>query len=262
MTPVTTPTGKLRRRPGRSRPHWSYSQLNQYMRCPLQYFFERILKLPRSFVPSGLVFGSAIHEALAEYHRNLQNNLAIRPESIRERFLLSWQDREDVGPIQFGKSETRDDLVDKGAAILDRYLEEPPPANIVAVEEEMMVPLYNSRGELLHKPLIAIVDLLCRDEDGLAVVEFKTSKRKYGEAELETALQATTYIHAIQERHGEPVSLHYCVLVKTKTPQIQRLTTDRTQQDIGRLGDTRRHVFLPTSRALRSRPHNRGRSWS
>ena len=24
-----------------SRPHWSYSQLNGYLRCPLQYFFER-----------------------------------------------------------------------------------------------------------------------------------------------------------------------------------------------------------------------------
>jgi putative RecB family exonuclease len=52
------------------------------------------------------------------------------------------------------------------------------------------------------------------------------------------ALQATCYINAVQERYGEPVSLNYVVLVKTKTPQVQRLTTDRTESDLGRLGDT------------------------
>ena len=65
-----TSTRDIKRRSVRSRPHWSYSQLNQYMRCPLQYYFERIVKLDRPFVPSGLLFGSAIHEALAEFlHR-------------------------------------------------------------------------------------------------------------------------------------------------------------------------------------------------
>lgn len=47
-----------------SRPHWSYSQINQYLRCPLQYFFERVLKLERQSIPSNMALGSAVHEAL------------------------------------------------------------------------------------------------------------------------------------------------------------------------------------------------------
>ncbi len=51
------------------RPHTSYSAVAQYQRCPLQYYFQRILKLPSDTVASGLVLGGAVHEALAEYHK-------------------------------------------------------------------------------------------------------------------------------------------------------------------------------------------------
>jgi len=198
------------------------------MRCPLQFYFERVIKLPRPFIPSGLLFGSAVHEALAEYHSQLRSQLEIRPEAVREQFLLTWQTREEEMPVRFGNNESRDDLLDQGATLLDKYLHEPPPQQIVGIEEEMVVPLYTSRGELLDAPLIAVLDLMCRAEDGLTVVEFKTSKRKYGEAELEMALQATCYINAIQERYGEPVSLNYIVLVKTKTsPCWTRVELDR-----------------------------------
>ena len=54
-----------------SRPHWSYSQISQYLRCPLQYFFERVAKLKRPFSPSAMALGSAVHEGLADYHRQL-----------------------------------------------------------------------------------------------------------------------------------------------------------------------------------------------
>ena len=235
---MVTTNGQRKRPNARSRPHWSYSQLHQWMRCPLQYAFERIIKLPRPFIPSGLLFGSAVHEALAEYHSQLRNQLPLRPDAIREQFLLTWKTKEDEQPVRFGKHETRENLLDQGVALLDRYLEEPPPKQIVGIEEEMVVPLYTSRGELLDAPMIAVLDLMCRNENGLTVVEFKTSKRKYGDAELEMALQATCYVNAVQERYGEPVSLNYVVLVKTKSPQVQRLTTERSEADLGRLGDT------------------------
>ena len=33
------------------RPHWSYSSLAQYLRCPLQYYFERVVHLERVTTP-------------------------------------------------------------------------------------------------------------------------------------------------------------------------------------------------------------------
>jgi len=120
---------------------------------------------------------------------------------------------------------------------VELYLSEPPPENIVGVEQRFMVPLHNSRGEILEKPLVAILDLLCEDENGLKVVELKTSGRKYSEAETATSLQVTCYLNAIREKYDRPASLYYKVLVKTKTPQVQEIKTERTPADINRLGD-------------------------
>ena len=46
-------------------------------------------------------------------------------------------------------------------------MQEPPPENIVAIEEAMLVPLFTSSGECLEKPLMAVLDLLNRDAHGL-----------------------------------------------------------------------------------------------
>ena len=44
------------------RPHWSYSQINQFLRiCPMQFAFQRLFKLQPEFVSESLPFGSAIH---------------------------------------------------------------------------------------------------------------------------------------------------------------------------------------------------------
>ncbi len=220
------------------RPHWSYSQLSQFMRCPLQFFFERIAIIPRPFVGSGMVLGSAIHEGLAAYHRQLQMQKLPSNSEIKERFVDAWHAAESERPIQYRESEQRGDLLEQGISLLETYLAEPPPQRILAVEEPMTVPLHNSAGEFLGKPLMAIVDLLNREErSGLTVTEFKTSGRRYNEFEADTTLQATCYAHAVQEKYDEPAAVKYTVLVKTKKPAIQRLETVRSDADLGRLGD-------------------------
>ena len=57
-------------RPTVDRPHWSYSQVSQFLRCPLSYYFERIAKLPKPFISGGLALGATVHQTLAEFHRS------------------------------------------------------------------------------------------------------------------------------------------------------------------------------------------------
>ena len=219
------------------RPHWSFSQLNQFLRCPLQYYFERVLKLERPYAPSVLVLGSSVHEGLAAYHRLLQAGQEIPAGHVQETFLNAWQANEDRQPIQYKEKETKDELLAQGIALLELYLQSEPPQNIVAVEQPMMVPLFTSNGECLEKPLMAVLDLLNRDDHGLVVSEYKTASRKYGESETETKLQATAYSHAIQQYFDEKPGIRYVILVKTKKPQIQIVETVRNDEDAARLGD-------------------------
>lgn len=219
------------------RPHWSYSALHQYLRCPLQYYFQRILRIPSPTLGSGLALGSVIHSVLAEYHQRLKDGLSIQAPALFDAIAQHWQAKEAVEQIQFRGGETRNDTIALGVHLIELYLTEPPPENILAVEEEFLVPLQNSQGEYLETPLLAIVDLLTFPSDRLRVHEFKTSGRSYSQADVTLSLQPTCYFHAVTERTAQEPEIEYTVLVKTKSPKIQHLRTDRTTDACRRLGD-------------------------
>jgi putative RecB family exonuclease len=208
-----------------NRPHWSYSSVNQYLRCPLQFYFQRIRRLPQPTVGSGLVLGSSVHRTLELYHRSLQERKPVKDDRLHRTFLDAWKERESNSEIAFREGDTRDGSIAQGIGLIEVYLKEPPPENIVAVEKEMIFPIHNSEGEYLETPMVAIVDLLTKDKDELAITELKTSGRSYGNFEVDVSLQPTSYVNAVWETFGEQAKVEYAVLVKTKTPKLQRLTT-------------------------------------
>ena len=116
-----------------SRVHWSYSSLNQFLRCPLQFFFQRIRGLPQPTVGSGLVLGSSVHRTLELYHRSLQARKPVKIDQLHRTFLEAWKERESKSEIAFRKGDTRDGGIAQGIGLIEVYLKEPPPENIVAV---------------------------------------------------------------------------------------------------------------------------------
>jgi putative RecB family exonuclease len=221
----------------RDRPHWSYSAISQYLRCPLQYFFQRILSLPSRSIGCGLVMGSAVHAGLAEYHRRLKVREDIDKDAILKAFHDTWNDKEANEAIIFREGDNRGDSIEQGVNLLELYLHEAPPEEVVAVEHKFLVPLCNSQGEYLENPLVAIIDVITAKDGLLKLGEFKTSGRAYSESEVTTSLQPTCYVHAVRECMGQEAEVEYTVLIKTKNPKIQRLKTSRYAEDCGRLGD-------------------------
>ncbi len=84
---------------------------------------------------------------------------------------------------------------------------------------------------------MAILDLITATDEGLKIHELKTSGRSYGQFEVDTSLQATCYAHAAHTQFTVPVEVEFAVLVKTKTPKLQRISTVRYEEDSPRLGD-------------------------
>lgn len=109
------------------RPHWSFSALNQYLRCPLAYYFERVLKLPKRTISDALVLGSAVHSALALYHRRLQSGEVVTAESIQQAYLDAWDGQVGEGRVVASSDKTLGDSRDLGKALVEVYLKEPPP---------------------------------------------------------------------------------------------------------------------------------------
>ena len=88
----------------------------------------------------------------------------------------AWEQREESA-VTFKEGESRSDLIALGMALVDLYLTEAPPEKIVAIEEEIIAPVHNSRGEYLETPIVAVADLITATDDGLVVKEFKTAAR-------------------------------------------------------------------------------------
>ena len=221
-----------------TRPHWSYSSVSQYLKCPLQYFYERVAKLPRRGVTDAQVLGSAVHSALATYHRKLQSGGVVTAESIRQAYLDAWEGQIEDGQVVTMSKKSLGDSRDLGMILVEVYLEQPPSGSIIAVESPMMAPIANSQGEYLEKPLLIVADLVTRQEDGtLKITEIKTSGRAYSKSEVATSLQPTFYANSLYEMVGEEPAIEFTVLVKTKLPKIQRIEAIRTIADYQRLGD-------------------------
>jgi putative RecB family exonuclease len=216
--------------------HWSYSQLSTYMKCPLRHFFHYVLALPQRTTTGALVLGSATHQALAVFHRSIQQGKPIDPDAVKAAFLQAWQERKDQQLIDF-QYRSEDDTLDQGVALVEAYLKEPPPEQIVAVEKELISPLVNSQGEVLDGQLIAVLDLLTRTGEGLKVTDLKTSSRSYSDMETRLSLQATSYLYAALHHYKESAVFEYRVILKIKQPRVQTIATSRTTTDFERLAD-------------------------
>ena len=220
------------------RPHWSYSAISQYQRCPLQYYFERVLGLPRRSAPDALVLGAAVHAALADHHRRLRaRSPATAPAAVADYHTHWGRLATEVGAVTT-RGRSLDDSRQLGVALVEAYLSEPAPAEVLAVERPVLAPLANSRGEYLERPLLVVPDLVAREADGpLRVREVKTAARSLSEADVAASLQPTFYAAAVHELTGEEPAVEYVVLVKTRTPKVQRIEATRDAGDFGRLGD-------------------------
>lgn len=215
---------------------WSYTQISTYLRCPLQHFFKYVLRLPERSIPGSLVLGHAVHVALARFHRSIQQNRLIVPQVVKESFLQAWGERKEKELIVYPKGNEQGHL-DQGLALLEVYLKAEPPRSILAVEQEITVPLATSSGEILDKQLLVILDLVDRHENTLRVTDFKTSSRVYSDMDAKLSLQATAYLYAVTEHYEETAVFEYTVLVKTKKPKVQKVATARMPTDFGRFGD-------------------------
>ncbi len=236
-----------------SRPHWSHSSLNQFLRCPRQWYFQRVLKLPRRSIPSGMVLGSAVHAGLAEFHRALRDELKADAGLMAETIAGAWDAEEADGrKVVYKRGETKEDQRELALNLTGLAMNSPPEGKILDVERRLTVPLYDSAGEPLDRPLVAVMDLVTSEtpkssgegetETDVTVHEIKTSGRSYSTSDAETSLQPTCYAHAAAEWYGGEPRVEYRVLVKTKTPKLQTLPAGRDAEDFGRLGDLARQV--------------------
>lgn len=205
--------------------HLSCSQINLYLQCPLKYKFLYIDNLPKPFRSSGLVFGSAIHAALAWLHKNRMNGDNASLEMLFKVFDADWYAQKLDTNIRYknGESDTKLNVLAK--EILSLYFKQSYKKPIAA-EVHFTLPIVNlSTGETLEINLEGYIDLIEVDD---TIVEFKTSAQSMNQNDAKNNIQLTAYSYAYEMLYRrKPKVLKLVDFVKNKRPKVITLETKR-----------------------------------
>ena len=247
--------------------HFSYSQLNTYLICPMKYAHNYVWGTPWETKPVALPFGKAIHKAAETYYKNIQETGEIIPvDRVIATFEIVFS--EETGKtdtaLTFKNGENLETLREKGIGLLKLFHEEIKPQKIVAVEFPFSVKvpdIINGNGDLPIN-MEGYFDLIESDREGnYAVVELKTSAQRFSSIRLEYDLQATVYTYAMTKMRAATSEnsclVRYDVLLKTKKPAFEHYFVTRTKADHKRLV----HLINEVLRAIENRIFYRQTGW-
>jgi len=213
--------------------HLSSSQIDQYLRCPLKYRYQRIDGIPQSFVSSALVFGGAIHAALEWMHGEQLRGREISLETACRIFNADWYSQKMDLPIRFKESEEESELLAMGKEMLRQY-SSMKRSEVKGCEVPFAVPLVHPEtSEDLGVTLDGYIDTIEADpEEGEVIVEYKTSGQTFSQNDIDVRLQLTAYSYAYAALHQRLAKRFKVVtFLKYKKPRIHVLETTRAKED-------------------------------
>ncbi len=207
--------------------HLSYSQINTYLTCPLRYRFQYVELIPPAFTPAALTFGSALHEAVAAYYMSCLEGDVLRPDQMVDIYRGTWREAEKV---KYSNGDHEESLLEKARHMINVFREQiDPHVTVLGVEEFFEVQLAKE-----VPPFHGYIDLIEESPDGqIWLSDLKTAAKKPGQSTAHSSLQLTAYSLGASAIGFDPIDLNMRldVLTKTKSPELVRYETRRTQED-------------------------------
>ncbi len=167
--------------------YYSYTQLEIYERCPLQYKYSFVLNLPTPKTAS-LNFGEIIHQTLENFYQLFKTNKSVSEKEMLDIYKKNWQ------PIGFLSKKHEEKYFQIGKKILINYLKKyhHKDLNVLSLEMSFKIKIIDNvfiRGK---------IDRIDKLPDGrLEIIDYKTGK-KPDEKELNKDPQLSIYALALK----------------------------------------------------------------
>lgn len=171
----------------------SWSQVNQYARCPRAYYFQRIQEL-LSRPAYALVSGSSAHKGLEIRNREvLSGGEPPAPDAVVEAAVAAWEDSDFED-----KRKEKDRFVEDVSSPITEYCKKIAPsvdARLTGVEEQIDF-------EIGGVPFLGFCDVVCEDR----FADYKLIGRRKTEKDVRIDPQFMLYSEVLG-RHGDMVGL-------------------------------------------------------
>ena len=229
--------------------HLSASQINCYLRCPMQYYYRYIKNLtlpPRS----ALTLGSSVHAGIAHnYNQKKKSRKDLKVNTILDVYCQSF----DMGAkeTEWQKDEKPGEVKDQGIELLKVYHSEiSPQIQPVEVEQKFEVDFPN-----VDYGFVGYVDLV---DDKNRIIDHKTTARTPNGIASDHRLQLTGYSLGYRAGTGKKekkVRIDY--LVKNKHAKVVTLEEKISDGDVDRLLKLMAYVAKAIDQELfYPQPHN------
>ncbi len=212
-------------------PIWSHSRISSFEKCPLQYRYRYIDRIPRDTQGIEAFLGNRVHEALERLYdeagQGRTPTLDALIDSYRQEWGAKFSDKITIVRANDGPALYRQ----RGETCITTYYARHRPfdqAETLGLEERVQMAL-DADGRY---QLQGYIDRLARGTDGvLEIHDYKTSSKLPRPDDLKRDRQLTLYQMAVQRRFPEAREVrliwHYLV-------QDQTLRSSRTPADLDR----------------------------
>jgi len=217
-------------------PHLSASSIGKYIDCGLLYRLSKIDKIPPESVADTMLFGNAIHWAIALINQGRMVGHLLDLRDIYQCFEERWISSVEKTPdIQYSKGKDFETLMNEGKRLLEAYYNNgvDDGFKVLSIEEPFSFTIPG-----LSVPIIGITDCIEEDESGMIIVtDYKTKAKAYSEKEINSDMQLTLYQMAMKagEYKDREIMVRFVALIKTKVPKVEQYWAMRTELEEKRL---------------------------
>jgi len=223
----------------------SYSQFNTYERCPLQYAFSHVYRIPSDRKVAAFSFGTTAHEAFEAFTRERREQLA-RGEPPPTRDDLERLFRERWVPTEFGDRTAEQGYQRRVTPQLDNFWNGELKTVGQAIHEELDFELTLDPADGSPPVIVSgSIDRIDRlPSGGIEVLDYKTgrvSSQKGVDESLQLSIYALACRDALALGTPERVTLYF-------TESATRLSTTRSDAQL----DAARADILARTARIRS----------
>ena len=201
--------------------NFSFSQLNSFKTCPLQYKYQYILKIPT--IPTAAEsFGTAIHQTLQKFYAEFLKNKKINQKDLISIYEKTWI------PIGYASLTHQTRMKEEGKKMLVNFYKKFHSFDLKIIVLEKLFKIKITKDIYLTGKIDRI-DSLNKNE--IEIIDYKTGK-KPNERELSKSLQLTIYALAVNDKNLfnkklENINLTFYYL---QTPE--KISLKRNEEDL------------------------------